>query len=334
MSAAVLPSHTVLNLTFGSLLLGTFASAVFYGIICQQCLTFFHRFAKESLVLKSCVAAVWVIDSAHLAFAICSVYILLMNNMGQLSGVFPSTFVGVTMTTAVSDTFVRGMFVYRLWIMSEKQWAVLVIPIILSVANLGAAVSATIEIVHVKTLVFTPALKEIFIADLVMLIVTDFYIAATICYFLRRPRRQVSALTLSITRTIMMYTINTGLVTSVAWLVCLITDVTMPNDFIQFGIYLPTNDLYNICLLTSLNARKHLRAENRGTVAILMNGINGNLQRPATGDPLGNLSMRNPRSHRFAYVKGEPTSPIQVGIIHKPSEETDAGAVFQQKSPV
>ncbi|EKM52291.1 uncharacterized protein PHACADRAFT_186469 [Phanerochaete carnosa HHB-10118-sp] len=136
MSGAVLPSQTSLNVTLGALLLGGFASAVLFGIFCQQCLTFLQRFTKEGAVLKYSVRTVagsWLDASGlnhipglhvsrHGRFLIidisspsnhASLYVGLLQTISRctLNFVEPNrTAAGIILVTGVGDVLVRSHF--------------------------------------------------------------------------------------------------------------------------------------------------------------------------------------------------------------------------------
>ncbi|GJE99888.1 hypothetical protein PsYK624_161620 [Phanerochaete sordida] len=298
--APALPSHAFLNLTLGALLLGCFASAILFGILCQQCFTFFRRFTKEGLALRCSILTLWGIATAHMALSIHTNYTLVITDIGVLSNRIPVSVAGIVVVTALADILVRGWFMYRLWILSDRRWSLQVMPVTCTIAILALALYIAVELRKLGTLDFTPTLNRAFAADLALTIATDFYTAAGICWFLWRRRARVAFRgTRHLIDSVMVYTINTGLITSLAWLICLITvrpsraplarrpltlaraqHVTMPSSFVAFGFYLAMNDLYNICLLASLNARKTHRRDARaaGPGALPLASLQSSLQ--------------------------------------------------------
>ncbi|GJE90790.1 hypothetical protein PsYK624_069340 [Phanerochaete sordida] len=72
----------------------------------------------------------------------------------------------------------------------------------------------------------------------------------------------------------MIYTVNTGLITSVFAVADVTTCAAMPNNFIFVAIYFLLNGLYSNSLLASLNARDYLsRCHESGMTPAPMTSI-------------------------------------------------------------
>ncbi|KIP12265.1 hypothetical protein PHLGIDRAFT_328316 [Phlebiopsis gigantea 11061_1 CR5-6] len=59
--------------------------------------------------------------------------------------------------------------------------------------------------------------------------------------------------------TLLIYIVNTGLLTSIVAVAAVVTSIVMPNNFIFVSIYFVISELYSNSMLTSLNARQRLR---------------------------------------------------------------------------
>ncbi|KDQ24897.1 hypothetical protein PLEOSDRAFT_32935, partial [Pleurotus ostreatus PC15] len=86
----------------------------------------------------------------------------------------------------------------------------------------------------------------------------DVFIAATLCFFLSTRRTGFKS-TDNLVNTMMVYSINTGLLTSVCAMACFITYAIWPQDFVFIGIYFTLSKLYLNSLLATLNARTLMR---------------------------------------------------------------------------
>lgn len=269
MSPPLSPDHPFLNLTLGALLVGCFAAVLLFGVFCQQCFTFFHRCTKDETprALKCSVAVIWMLGCTKMFMMM---YTLIIMNIGA-SLQLPVTTTSCIATAATADTIVRGLYMYRLWILSEKRWGLQVVPITLSLGIAGLITYLCIELQRTETLNFPPILHLVYLTDLVVTIFTDSYVAVGICIFVWRLRTNALSLTTRyLLSTVLKYTINTGLITCVGWLVCLITHVTMPDDYVSFGVFITMSDLYNVCLLASLNAREWLRTTHAHPLVLPM----------------------------------------------------------------
>ncbi|GJE99890.1 hypothetical protein PsYK624_161650 [Phanerochaete sordida] len=263
MTPPLQPSRALLNVTLGALLLGGFAAAILFGILSQQCFTFFRIFTREGPVMKFSVVVLWATATAHLGLAIYSDYTVTITEIGLLSGRAPATIAAIVATTGFADVIVRVWFMHRLWILGEKRPILQVLPIACNMTILGGTAYFSVAMARTGSLDFSPKLTHVFVALIALAVAMDFYIAIGICFFLWRQRSKITyRRTRDIVTTIMIYTVNTGLITGFAWAICLITHLTMPNNYISLGIYASLSDLYTICLLASLNAREVLRAED------------------------------------------------------------------------
>lgn len=89
-------------------------------------------------------------------------------------------------------------------------------------------------------------------------VASDLIIALSLVYHLKQNRSGFNH-TDSLVSTLVAYTINTSLLTSMCAIACLVTFSVWPNDFIFIGIYFMLGKLYFNALLASLNARDALR---------------------------------------------------------------------------
>ncbi|KAF8968561.1 hypothetical protein BDZ97DRAFT_1799051 [Flammula alnicola] len=92
-------------------------------------------------------------------------------------------------------------------------------------------------------------------------VVADSLVAISLCVLLFKSRTGLQR-TDSILTILMAFSINTGLLTSICALACLITYAIWPQRFIFMGIYFALSKLYVNSLLASLNARGTLRSKD------------------------------------------------------------------------
>ncbi|PIL29372.1 hypothetical protein GSI_09423 [Ganoderma sinense ZZ0214-1] len=84
-----------------------------------------------------------------------------------------------------------------------------------------------------------------------LLVVTDIYNALVLCYFLYKARTGFNTRTDSVINVLLLYTVNTGLITSVFALACFITYAAMPTNYVFLTLYFPLSKLYFNALLAS-----------------------------------------------------------------------------------
>ncbi|KAH9481261.1 hypothetical protein JR316_0005783 [Psilocybe cubensis] len=99
-------------------------------------------------------------------------------------------------------------------------------------------------------------------------VIADVLIAVSLCTILLRSKTGIKS-TDSKVSFIMAFTVNTGLLTSICALACLITYAIWPQRFIFLGIYFAQSKLYVNALLGSLNARGNIGQSQAGTTMIV-----------------------------------------------------------------
>ncbi|KAF4622251.1 hypothetical protein D9613_009608 [Agrocybe pediades] len=95
--------------------------------------------------------------------------------------------------------------------------------------------------------------------SLVCAVAADTIIAASLCTLLLKSRTGLKR-TDSIITLLMAFSINTGLLTSICAIACLVTYAIWPQRFVFMGIFFALSKLYVNSLLASLNARTAFRS--------------------------------------------------------------------------
>ncbi|KDR78675.1 hypothetical protein GALMADRAFT_137695 [Galerina marginata CBS 339.88] len=100
-------------------------------------------------------------------------------------------------------------------------------------------------------------------------VLADGFITASLCTLLYQNRTGFKS-TDSLVNTLMLYSINTGLLTSICATACFVTFAIWPHQFVFIGIYftLGKRKLYVNSLLAVLNTRETLRKRNSGMTTI------------------------------------------------------------------
>jgi len=73
----------------------------------------------------------------------------------------------------------------------------------------------------------------------------------------------------SLVNILLVYTINTGLLTGIVAMLCFILYAVMPDTYIFMAIFLNLSKLYLNALLATLNARSNLRDQMNGAISII-----------------------------------------------------------------
>ncbi|KAI0701759.1 hypothetical protein C8Q76DRAFT_240747 [Earliella scabrosa] len=261
--------------TLGAAFLGTIATSCLYGITVVQTYIYYKRYSEtDPLYLKCLVFLLWVLDSLHLALITHAVYFYTVINFTNIIQLTIPTWsiLSQIVVTGVSDLAVRGVFCHRVWKLSNRNWPLLIAIIISSLVVFGGGMAFAVKGFRIPNFEALSEISDILYISLGSGVFADVLIAASLCFLLAK-RRTGFARTDSTVRVLMLYSINTGGLTSLCALLCLLTYASMPNNFIFIAFYFVLPKLYLNALLATLNARRSLRETNSGAlVSIPLSG--------------------------------------------------------------
>ncbi|OSD03283.1 hypothetical protein PYCCODRAFT_1434700 [Trametes coccinea BRFM310] len=249
-----------LDNTFGAVYIGAVLGACMYGVTTLQTYTYFGRCSADNMYLKSMVFLLWIVDTVHAALVTRSMYTYLVTDITNVLAVFRpiwSLLPATVVLTAFNNFLVRGILCYRIWHFSGRN-RYLAFAIALSVlVTCGSTIAYAILTAHIASWFDLYKLAWLFITSFSWSIVADLLITAALCVLLIRKRTGFERSD-NILRKLVIYSVNTGLLTSLCALVCLVTYTTMPDNFIFMACYCVYPKLILNCLLATLNGRSGL----------------------------------------------------------------------------
>jgi len=272
MSALQLPYS--LDASVGAAYLGTIAAAIFYGITNIQIFIYSRNCKEDSLVLKASIFFLLFIQSLHLAFIVHAVYTYTVTDFGNpfklIHPVWSIT--AQVIVSSIGDAIVRGLFCQRIWRLSERNIIMATAIALSSFAVFGSGFAFAIWGFIAGDYFFELRQLSYFLyTNFASGAVADTLIATSLCILLAR-RRTDFAWTRSLIRSLMLYSINTGLLTSVCAILCFLM-YTLLSDFDKFAfiaIYFVLPNLLLNSLLASLNARPYLREQTQTALASVL----------------------------------------------------------------
>ncbi|KAF9514744.1 hypothetical protein BS47DRAFT_837842 [Hydnum rufescens UP504] len=245
-------SVTPVNILGGSFL-GILLTALCFGVLTIQTSCYYHAFPNDGRPVKLAVGLLWTLEAFQLACSTQSLYRLSIanyNNPLALEwGAWEFSMFQINMVC--SSVTVQTFFAYRVYSLSTNLYTgMLVQVLVLLQFGFGAATSVKVNInPHFHVIV-----KEwtwLIVSWLALQATADIVIATFMCLSLRRWRTGLQQ-TDSVINRMVLYTISTGLITSVAS--CFLLAV-----FAQYGFH-PLGACYSITMLANLHHRKTLRA--------------------------------------------------------------------------
>ncbi|KAI0721989.1 hypothetical protein C8T65DRAFT_172207 [Cerioporus squamosus] len=246
--------------TMGPILLGVIVCAVFYGVSLSQVYYYFTRYPRDPLYMKLLVAAVWASDTVHQGLISHTVYWYLVTTYGDPTALtkLSTTIIVEVIFQGFTGVMVQSFFAARIYKLSgKKMW--LVIPVVLMIAgefSVSMAYSAkALQMVFFSELV---EIKALSLSINIFAAAGDVLIALILCIILQFSKTGFERSNTLINKLI-IFSVNTGLLTSICACMSLITILALPDTFVYIFFFFLIGRLYANSLMATLNARKGLR---------------------------------------------------------------------------
>lgn len=255
-------AHVKFDNSLGALLIGVIVSAILFGLTSLQSYLYYTNYPRDRLSFKILVGALWALDALQVAFISHSAYWYLVSNYGNAAALLRgewSILLEVAATVLIA-VFVQLFFAHRAFKLSRDNYFVATFVVILAFVHAGTGFAAVVKLFQIKLFSRIDEALPLMTATLVLMAINDLFITLVLCWYLRKTKSETSfGETHSALRTLMIYTIETGLVTSVTVTIDAICLLTMPHNWIFIAITFSLSKLYVNSFLTILNSRKYLR---------------------------------------------------------------------------
>ncbi|PIL36727.1 hypothetical protein GSI_00416 [Ganoderma sinense ZZ0214-1] len=236
-------------------------STSLWGVSCSQVLYYYIRFPNDPLSIKLLVGAVTASDTIHQALITHSIYWYLVTEYGnpRSLALLVKSIVVEVIFQCITGFLVQGYYTICVWRLSKGK-LYLVIPVaamVLTEFGLSLAYSI-IALTRLETFSDLVQIKMLSACTNIFAAIPDVAIASILCTILYRSRTGSPKSNILINR-LMVFAINTGLLTSVCACISLITFFAFPTTFIYICFYFLIGRLYANSLMAMLNARRSRR---------------------------------------------------------------------------
>jgi len=216
------------------------------------------------MVVKAVVAFVCVLDMFHFIFVIHATYWYMVSHFLQkdIVTMIPWSLWVSQILACCTDLIVRLFFLYRVWILSTKS-TLLVYPVFVAsfIPWFIFVTFSSIGLHRLHDLSAAWHYRWMFYTGIGIMTLEDLYFATSLSYYLYRARSDISSQTNSTVRVLILYTVNTGLISTIFSVISMITCATLRQSFVYLAMFLPMSQLYVNALLATLNARNWLRSD-------------------------------------------------------------------------
>ncbi|KAI0081386.1 hypothetical protein K474DRAFT_1337809 [Panus rudis PR-1116 ss-1] len=244
---------------------------ILYGVSTTQAYIYFLNCEEDPIWMKLMVASVWALETCHSAVAIRLLYFFTILGFGDLqkAGSVDWSIGPIIIIENVIVAIVEGFFIRRIWIMSNRNYFLVIVPAFLLVTRLVCHTTAAVFALLSDTWAEFQASEgpniTVEISNAVGAAV-DGIIAALMIWYLHRNQSGM-ARTDGVVRWLMSYTIHSGALMMCVSLAIAITYVTLKESLTFLGLVMIVSKLYANSLLGTLNARGMLRRQTANAPA-------------------------------------------------------------------
>ncbi|TBU52714.1 hypothetical protein BD310DRAFT_970666 [Dichomitus squalens] len=255
-----------LDNSFGAILIGTCIGLMMYGVSSNQMFRYFRIYSGDKVYLQGTVVCLFALDTFHSIACIHASYHYLVTNYSQpqvlLVGVWSIRVLApVTGVTVLGAQSFYARRVYRI----GSGYALVVAPIVLCMLGTGGfTTAASYEIFAQETFAKFEHYTWLMSGGFAFSLATDVLLSVTLIVFLMRSRT-VFKRTNSMLRVLMVYTINTGLLTSALSLASLVFGLSQPENMIYIAINMLATKSYVNAVLAVVNSRRSIVEFTRET---------------------------------------------------------------------
>ncbi|KAJ7886322.1 hypothetical protein B0H13DRAFT_2666696 [Mycena leptocephala] len=247
------------NTTIGAFQIGVLASYLLFGVTTTQTYIYYGRFPDDSTKHKALVAFIWSCEAAH---ALCighTLYTATISDYGHPERIFgpaPKSFDTATLLSGVVAACVQGFFAFRIYTLSKRPSIPILCWIMSFLDLLGNFVIFVTLLPMTSVAGYEVQWEWLLTAVWSVSAANDLTITATLVFILYSRRTHAQQSTVALVDKLIVWTIETGMLTSAAAIVMLACFVKMKSNFIWLAVFTVVSRLY----ANSLLARTTLRA--------------------------------------------------------------------------
>ncbi|KAH9886288.1 hypothetical protein C8Q73DRAFT_285969 [Cubamyces lactineus] len=313
--------------TLGTLLLGTIFGLIIYGMTLLQAYRYFRLYPRDSRVLKALVVVVMIMDTATSALGTYTCYFVMAKNFFRAEVLVYNLWSmdlypvcgGLAMVSC------QSFFAWRVWRFAPKLRPLVVVAGGLSIAELVILTVSTVRILAIPLFADLAGYMRTMATGSLLGVTADLLITTMLICTLFRSRTGLRR-TDSKIHTVIMYTLNTGLLTGLCNLFFVIFAYTIAHSFYPASAAFIGFKMYATTLLAALNVRQSsvCRCGITTPSVNLVFGSSGGDQAPAHAGIASMMSgtRMGPRQWDVSgQLEASRDETAAIALIAKPNEE-------------
>ncbi|KAI9062519.1 hypothetical protein FKP32DRAFT_1593162 [Trametes sanguinea] len=256
------PSSVPVSLddSLGAFFIGTMVGLVLYGMSLQQTIQYFRLYPKDGWWLKAWVIAIAILETLHSVCAVHPMYYYLIKNYSNPAGLVKNIWSLNISSPLQTGAMILSQSFYarRIYILNHKYGLIVcVVTSFLMAAELGFSLTAAIKPFQ-DTYTFDFYKDAWAITGLnACAIPVDTILTGTLIFILLRNRTGFER-TDSVIATVVLYVVNTGLLTGLVTTATLILSRVFPTRYYEVGMTIAATKVYSNTFLAMLNSRQFL----------------------------------------------------------------------------
>ncbi|KAJ7039744.1 hypothetical protein C8F04DRAFT_1084688 [Mycena alexandri] len=251
--------------TLGAYEVGALVCYFMFGLLTCQVYAYSSRFSTDSAKLKTLVAVVWLMQLGQIVCIGSALFTYTIIDYGHpetVVGPLPTSFAVGVLHGAIVIFCVQGFFSFRLYTFSKRLFVPIFIWAVAFVRFIGS-MTIVVTALRMDSLVeYEIQWGWLFTAFWGVTVVNDLSVTGASVAFLLSQRRLGHRRTVALIDKLILWALETGMLTSVAMIVEVVCFYTMKDNFVWVAFFILHTLLYSNSLLASLNSRATLRAMN------------------------------------------------------------------------
>ncbi|KAJ7250753.1 hypothetical protein C8J57DRAFT_1474861 [Mycena rebaudengoi] len=261
--------------TLGALCVGYVIASGLFGVMSMQSFNYFQKFVKDTIWLKSLVAFLWIMDTLQLVLIGHVLYYWVITNYDNPRVLAVSVWsfnIGILITNTIV-IIVELFLARRVYIMSSKNKLLTGFIVLLSCLYYAFELVVQVRTFQLQKVALFFKFQWIASVGLACAATADLIIAISLSIYLSRARTGIKT-TDSMVNKLILYAMNTGLLTSIIVLIDMICFLVMPKNLIHIAFNIVVGKLYTNSLLATLNFRETIRNNAKDVNAFSLSTAN------------------------------------------------------------
>ncbi|KAG1833542.1 hypothetical protein EV424DRAFT_1365862 [Suillus variegatus] len=234
----VLPPFNAYTM-IGPVVLGALVNACLFGGLVIQTYVYYANFPNDHRMVRLTVAAILASQIAHVICVSATLWKVAVSGYGNPLTllIFPLGADAAILFTAITGALVESSFAFRLWKLS-KLLAPPLISLALCLLAQSIALTMTVKAFAMTDLLtFEADENRLITLSLTSRLVCELTLTLSMVWYLRKQRSLTFASTTTIIDRLVLWTLETGLITSLVVVLVMSFFLAMKQNYIWVGLY-------------------------------------------------------------------------------------------------